>query len=113
MEKAGGRVTVQDVAALAGVDIATAQKGLVKLATLVDGDLEVGKDGDLVYQFPRTFRTALRTRSFTQRAKEVWLKIWPSLFYATRVSFGLCLVASIVLVFATIAFAGSASINSR
>ena len=71
VEKAGGRVTVQDVAALAGVDIATAQQGLVKLATLVEGDLEVGKDGDLVYQFPRTFRTALRTRSITQRAKEV------------------------------------------
>ena len=71
VEKAGGRVTVQDVAALAGVDILTAQKGLVKLATLVEGDLEVGTDGDLVYQFPRNFRTALRTRSVTQRAKEV------------------------------------------
>lgn len=71
VERAGGRVTVQDVAALAGVDLSTAQKGLVRLASLVDGDLEVGKDGDLVYQFPRNFRTALRTRSFAQRAKEV------------------------------------------
>ncbi len=71
VERAGGRVTVQDVAALAGVDLATAQKGLVRLAALVDGDLEVGKDGDLVYTFPRSFRTALRTRSLAQRAKEV------------------------------------------
>jgi len=109
VEKAGGRVTVQDVAALAGVDLLTAQKGLVKLAALVEGDLEVGKDGDLVYNFPRNFRTALRTRSITQQAKELWIKVWPSLFYATRVSFGLCLVLSIVLVFATITFAGSAS----
>lgn len=109
VEKAGGRVTVQDVAALAGEDLAVAQKGLVKLAALVEGDLEVGKDGDLVYNFPRNFRTALRTRSFTQQAKELWLKLWPSLFYVTRVSFGLCLILSIVLVFATIAFAGSAT----
>lgn len=77
VERAGGRVTVQDVAALAGVDLSTAQKGLVRLAALVDGDLEVGKDGDLVYQFPRNFRTALRTRSFAQRAKEVrWVWWW-------------------------------------
>jgi len=109
VEKAGGRVTVQDVAALAGVDLFTAQKGLVKLAALVEGDLEVGKDGDLVYNFPRNFRTALRTRSISQQAKELWVKVWPSLFYVTRVSFGLCLVLSIVLVFATITFAGSAS----
>lgn len=71
VERAGGRVTVQDVAALAGVDLGTAQKGLVQLAALVEGDLEVGKDGDVVYQFPRNFRTALRTRSLAQRAKEV------------------------------------------
>lgn len=46
-------------------------QGLVTLATLVQGDLEVSKDGDLVYKFPPGFRTALRTRSVTQRAKEV------------------------------------------
>ena len=39
----------------------------------------------------------------------MWAKVWPSLFYVTRVSFGLCLVLSIILVFATITFAGSAS----
>lgn len=38
--------------------------------------------------------------------------MWPSLFYLTRVSFGLCLVLSLVLVFATITFAGSASMSS-
>lgn len=35
--------------------------------------------------------------------------MWPSLFYGVRVSFGLALVLSIVLIFTTIAVAGSAS----
>lgn len=42
----------------------------------------------------------------------MWAKIWPSFFYLTRVSFGLCLVLSIVLVFATITFASSASMST-
>lgn len=37
--------------------------------------------------------------------------MWPPLFYAVRVSFGAALVLSIVLVFATIAFAGSVSVS--
>lgn len=41
----------------------------------------------------------------------MWRKVWPPLFYAVRVSFGAALVLSIVLVFATIAFAGSVSVS--
>lgn len=39
-----------DVAALAGVDLSVAKRGLVNLANIVGGDLEVSKDGG------RTFR---------------------------------------------------------
>jgi hypothetical protein len=39
---------------------------LVKLADLTSGDLEVGTDGDLVYNFPLGFRRILRSRSLTQ-----------------------------------------------
>lgn len=43
---------------------------------------------------------------------QLWVKVWPSLFYAVRVSFGLALVLSIVLIFTTIAVAGSASVST-
>lgn len=39
------RAVPSDIATLAGVDLNFAKRGLVYLATLVDGDLEVSKDG--------------------------------------------------------------------
>lgn len=39
-----------DVAALAGVDLNMAKAGLVDLAAMVGGDLEVSKDGECCYR---------------------------------------------------------------
>jgi len=45
VDKAGGRVTVADVARLSGLDLREASKNLNALATLTEGSLEVcGKD---------------------------------------------------------------------
>lgn len=40
------RAVPSDVAALAGVDLNVAKRGLVNLANIVGGDLEVSKDGE-------------------------------------------------------------------
>lgn len=44
---------------------------LMTLATLVKGEVEVTRGGDLLYTFPQDFRAVLRTRSVLQQAKEV------------------------------------------
>ncbi|CAM9807871.1 unnamed protein product [Ectocarpus sp. 6 AP-2014] len=107
VEKAGNRAVPSDVAALAGVDLNVAKRGLVNLANIVGGDLEVSKDGDVVYNFPSNFRASLLSKSAYRRGVESVRAAWPVIFYGIRVSFGVVLLASIALIFSTIFFAAT------
>ncbi|CAN0237810.1 unnamed protein product [Pylaiella littoralis] len=117
VEKAGNRAVPSDIAALAGVDLFVAKKGLVNLANIVGGDLEVSEDGDVVYNFPSNFRASLLSNSAYRRVVEAVRGAWPLVFYGIRVSFGVVLLASIALIFSTIFFAttyaNSSSEDSR
>lgn len=88
VEKAGGRVTVADVASGAGVSLDEAKKQLTVLAQLARGDLEVSSDGELVYRFGSSFRSELSSRSTKKQIQEAWDKVAPIAFYLVRVSFG-------------------------
>ena len=98
VEQLGYRVTVGDVAAKSGLDINLAQRGLLALASDVSGHLQVAESGDIIYLFPDNFRTILRNKYWKLQLKETWEKIWKVLFYIIRISFGIVLVASIILV---------------
>jgi hypothetical protein len=102
VERLNYRVTVGDVAAQAGLKVAIAEQGLLALASQVNGHLQVAESGDVVYLFPPEFRSILRNKYFRLQLKEWWEKIWRVLFYLIRISFGILLIASIVLVFLTI-----------
>eukprot|EP01084_Bolivina_argentea_P270610 460185_1 len=102
VEKAGYRALPQDIAELAGVNLATAQAGLQSLSVLAGGDLEVSEDGSLVFNFPRDFRIKLATKSTAGKAKAKFEKAWPIIFWCTRITFGVFLISSIALVFSTI-----------
>ena len=92
VEKAGGRVTVADVASGAGVSLDEAKAQLTVLAQLARGDLEVSSDGELVYRFGSSFRSELSSRSTKKQIQEAWDKVAPIAFYLVRVSFGALLV---------------------
>ena len=96
-------VTVGDVAAQAGLEINFAQQGLMTLAAEAGGHLQVADSGEIVFQFPKNYRTVLRNKYWRLRFKENWQKIWRVLFYIIRISFGIILVASIILMMVAIA----------
>lgn len=102
VEQLDYRVTVGDVAAQAGLDINFAQAGLLALATEAGGHLQVSDSGEVVYLFPKDFRSIIRNKYFWLQVQEVWEKIWRVLFYIIRISFGIVLVASILLMIAAI-----------
>jgi hypothetical protein len=102
VEKLNYRVTVGDVAAETGLKLQEAQKGLVALAADAGGHLQVSETGDITYLFPENFRTILRNKYLRLRLKEWWDKISGTLFYLLRISFGVVLIASIILIFITI-----------
>ncbi len=98
VEQLNYRVTVGDVATHTGLDVNFAQQGLLALASTANGNLQVSESGDVVYLFPRSFRAILRNKFLRLRLQEGWQKVWGGLFYLIRISFGVFLIVSIVLI---------------
>lgn len=103
VERLDYRVTVGDVAAQAGLELNLAQRELLALASEAGGHLQVAESGEIAYLFPRNFRAVLRNKFLQLRLKEWWEKVWRVLFYLIRISFGIVLIASILLIVAAIA----------
>ncbi len=97
IEKLNYRVTVGDVATETGFKVQQAQQGVVALASDVGGHLQVSESGDITYLFPKNLRGILRNKYLRLRLQEWWQKIWRVLFYLIRISFGIILIASIIL----------------
>lgn len=102
IEKLDYRVTVGDVAAQAGLELNFAQQGLLALASEAGGHLQVAESGDIVYLFPKNFRSILRNKYWQLRWQKTWEKVWRVLFYLIRISFGIILIASILLMLVAI-----------
>lgn len=98
VEQLGYRVTVGDVAAQTGLEINFAQQGLLTLASEASGHLQVANSGEIAYLFPKNFRAVLRNKYLRLKLQEWWEKIWRVLFYLIRISFGIVLIASILLI---------------
>jgi flagellar basal body-associated protein FliL len=99
IEKLGYRVTVGDVAAKAGLEINTAQQGLLTLAAEAGGHLQVAATGEIVYLFPKNFRSILLNKYWQLKLKAWLSKIWQVIFYLIRISFGIVLIISILIMF--------------
>lgn len=97
------RVTVGDVAANSGLNINIAQQGLLELASNANGHLQVSDTGEIVFLFPPNFQAILRNKFLRLRLQEWWQKIWQVVFYLIRISFGILLIASIILMMVAIA----------
>ncbi|MEM7796760.1 MAG: hypothetical protein AAF579_20175 [Cyanobacteria bacterium P01_C01_bin.118] len=96
------RVTPGDVAAKTGLDISQAEAGVLALASETQAHMQVSEAGDIAYEFPRQFRATLRNKYWQLRWQVLWAKIWAVLFYLIRISFGIMLIAAVVLVLVAI-----------
>lgn len=102
VEKLNYRVTIGDVAAQSGLDLNTAQREVLALASETGGNLQVAESGEIAYKFAPDFRNILISRSFKLQVQE-WLKgVWKWVFWAIRASFGVLLIVSILIVVAGI-----------
>lgn len=97
IEQLNYRVTVGDVATKSGLNLNIVQQELLKLAEDTNGHLQVAETGDIVYLFPKNFRAILKNK-YWQLKWQKWLeKTWQIIFYLIRISFGIILVTSIIL----------------
>lgn len=113
VEQLNYRVTVGDVAARAGLDVKLAEQGLLALASDAGGHLQVAESGDVVYQFPKDFRSVLKNKDFRLQLQAWWDQVWRVLFYLIRISFGIVLILSILLILAAISIIVIASSSSN
>ncbi|KAF2307628.1 hypothetical protein GH714_030360 [Hevea brasiliensis] len=102
VDACGGRVTIGDVASRAGLNLNQAQKALQAVAADTDGFLEVSDEGDVLYVFPKDYRSKLTAKSFRMKVEPLFDKAKATAEYLIRVSFGTALIASIVIVYTTI-----------
>jgi len=110
--KENGRVTASDVARSAGIKLSDATRDLNLLASYTDGNLEVSKEGDIVYEFGPNVRTSLASRSVGLRARDAFQAVWPVLFYLTKISFGVAIFVSLAVVYGAIGVILSSSSSS-
>ncbi|ATS17888.1 hypothetical protein BRW62_03010 [Parathermosynechococcus lividus PCC 6715] len=103
VETLGYRVTAGDVAAAVGLPLQEAERGLLALAGEVGGTLQVAESGDIAYVLPPNFRSILQAKYWQLQLHALWQRVWGVLFYLIRISFGIFLVVSIVLIFLAIA----------
>ncbi|KAI4356444.1 hypothetical protein L6164_000466 [Bauhinia variegata] len=102
VDACGGRVTTGDVASRAGLNLNEAQKALQALAADTNGFLEVSEEGDILFVFPKDYRSKLAAKSFKIKAEPFIDKAKATGEYLIRVSFGTALIASILIVYTTI-----------
>jgi hypothetical protein len=118
VEKLNYRVTIGDVAAQSGLDLNTAQREVLAIASETGGNIQVAESGEIAYKFAPNFRQVLVSRSFWLQVKENLKGVWKWVFLGIRFSFGILLIVSIAIVVigiiaATIALNQSRSDNDR
>jgi hypothetical protein len=118
VEKLNYRVTIGDVAAQSGLDLNTAQREVLAIASETGGNIQVAESGEIAYKFAPDFRQILVSRSFWLQVKESLKGVWKWVFLGIRFSFGILLIVSIAIVVigiiaATIALNQSRSDNDR
>ncbi len=92
------RVTIGEVAAVAGVPLAEARRELTLLAQDTQGHLQVSEQGEIVYEFSPQWKQILEQKQFKEKLLSFWNSIKGALFYAVRISFGIVLVLSILII---------------
>jgi hypothetical protein len=112
IEKLQYQTTPGELSTQTGLPLATVERDLQQLAIAVGGHLQVSNAGDVIYKYPQDFRNILRQKFLWLQVKE-WLQVvWRVAFYLVRISFGLLLIASLVIIVLSILAISIASLFS-
>lgn len=98
VEQLGLRVTLGDIASSTGLALHEAKQELLNLAQKAEGHLQVSRQGEITYVFPPDFRSILKRKEQQDRLAALRRRLWGGFLYGLRISFGILLVVSIVLI---------------
>ncbi len=98
----GRRVTAADVATKTGLPILKATSELNKVASETNGHLQVSTTGDIAYSFDAGFQTAYLAQGLKKTCQEIGAKVFKVGYFLLRISFGVGLILSFLIVIALI-----------
>jgi cell division protein FtsB len=113
VEALNWRGTVGDVSTRSGLELAVAQQELNSLAQDAGGHLQVSSTGEIVYAFEANTRERLVARDRNAALKAFLKSAGRAAFYLLRISFGILLIASLVLIAVAIFVLMNASRNDN
>ncbi len=94
----GRHVTPADVATKTGLPILATTATLNQVAAETGGHLEVGKSGEVAYRFNLGFQNAYLTKGFMRILQMIGEKAFQIGYYLLRISFGIMLILSFLIV---------------
>ncbi|MBX9692337.1 MAG: hypothetical protein K2Z81_08140, partial [Cyanobacteria bacterium] len=94
----GRRVTASDVATKTGLPILKVTSELNRIASETDGNMEVAGTGTIAYKFSSGFQTKYLTTGFKRVWDIFWGKTFAVAFFLFRISFGIMLILSLIMV---------------
>ena len=94
----GRRVTAADVATKTGLPLHLATFELNSIAAETGGHLEVATTGDIAYRFPVGFQNAYLTKGIRKAFEEIAAVVFKVGFYLLRISFGIMLILSLLVI---------------
>lgn len=100
-------ISVADVVANTGKPFPTVRRDLLALAVSTGAGLQVTEEGELLFRFPINFSSILQQRSFRYRLKQSYGVVAPYVNQLVRASYGVGLIASLLIV--TMAISGLSS----
>lgn len=92
------RVTPPELASASGLSINQASYWLNKIAGETRAKLEVANDGTIFYSFTPSFTNAYLQRGFRKFMLVVGMFLFQTLYWIVRMSFGVALIVSIVVI---------------
>src|SRR5271154_6795494 len=98
----GRRVTAADVATKTGLPLLVVSSELNKVASETGGHLQVATTGDIAYKFALGFQTAYLTHGIRKVFEEISSKIMHAAFFLIRISFGVALITSLLIIIVAI-----------
>jgi hypothetical protein len=111
----GRRVTAADIATKTGLPLLHATSELNKVASETNGHLQVSPTGDIAYSFDSGFQNAYLAQGMKKVIQEIVDKISKAAFFLLRISFGVGLILSFVviavLIIAVVLFVNKGSDN--
>ncbi len=109
----GYRVTVGDVAGELGLPVEKARQELNLIASQAGGSLQVSPTGEIAYEFTNQWQNILNQKAQNAQWQEFVRSVKKTALYVGRISFGIMLILSLVIIVVALFALSTATNNDR